>query len=400
MIEQKNIESLRDPIEKPSIIVIDDDQEMRNLLEASLRTFDYRLYLCESGAEGVQLAEKIRPSLVICDWMMPGMDGLEVCRKIKSNHDLRLTYFILLTAWGNVDDRVQALETGADDFIAKPPNLKEFRARVRAGLRIHELTRALNKKQKEMEFDLAQARDYIQSILPPKLDFNHPSGMKLLFDYRFIPSATLGGDIFNYQWTDKDHFAFFLLDVSGHGVGSALLSVSVMNLLRTKSVTDDLKRPARILSLMNDTFPMTEQNNLFFTMWYGLIDFNTGELIHACAGHPPAAHMKEHNTSLLKAKGIPVGIVPKFEYSEETVSLGDSGLITVYSDGIYETNSIYNTNERLEGWINIMENLPSATPPYVQNQNMEYLLEKAVEYSEQPRFEDDVSLLQIGYYKT
>ncbi|MFN7523278.1 MAG: two-component system response regulator, partial [Aphanizomenon sp.] len=152
--------------------------------------------------------------LIICDWVMSGMDGLQVCRQIKSDSELATTFFILLTAkgasLGEEDDRVRGLDAGADEFISKPIEMNELKARVRAGLRLHQLSRDLQHQkqileqlnqdlqhQKQvLETELAEAADYVRSLLPL------PIIGSVTIESLFVPSAQLGGDCFDYYWID------------------------------------------------------------------------------------------------------------------------------------------------------------------------------------------------------
>ncbi|WP_415715261.1 PP2C family protein-serine/threonine phosphatase [Maridesulfovibrio sp.] len=118
-----------------------------------------------------------------------------------------------------------------------------------------------------MRKELAVAADYVTSLLPDPLKEGD-----IQADWRFIPSTSLGGDSFGYHWLDDDHFAMYLLDVCDHGVGSALLSVSAMNVLRSQTLPDtDFLKPDMVLEALNDSFQMDQQNNLYFTMWYGVL---------------------------------------------------------------------------------------------------------------------------------
>ena len=124
----------------------------------------------------------------------------------------------------------------------------------------------------------------MRSLLPDKLKKG-----AIRTDWRFVPSAELGGDSFGYHWLDDDHFAFFLLDVSGHGVGSALLSVSAMNALRSQALPQtDFRGPAQVLAALNNAFQMDQQNGLFFTIWYGVYHKPARRIDYAGGGHPPA----------------------------------------------------------------------------------------------------------------
>ena len=107
----------------------------------------------------------------------------------------------------------------------------------------------------------------------------------------------MGGDAFGYHMLDEDHFAIYLTDVSGHGVGAALLSVSVMNVLRSQSLPNtDFKDPEQVLEALNIAFPGEENNDMFFTIWYGVYHLPTRTLTYASAGHPPAILFTKEST--------------------------------------------------------------------------------------------------------
>src|SRR6476469_8572973 len=267
----------------PRILVIDDDPVIRLVLTRNLQNQGYEVAIARNGEEGIELAEQMRPALIICDWMMPGRDGLEVCRQVKANSDLSTTFFILLTSRGEVEDRVRGLDSGADDFLSKPIEMNELKARVRAGLRLHQTTQDLQTQKQLLEAELAEAADYVRSLLPdPLSDFPAINAC-------FIPSRQLGGDCFDYFWLDPDYLAIYLLDVSGHGLGSALPSISVLNLLRSQSLPGvNFYLPDRVLSGLNETFQMSGHNERYFTIWYGVYNQTKRQLAYASAGHPPA----------------------------------------------------------------------------------------------------------------
>ncbi|MFN9861295.1 MAG: response regulator transcription factor, partial [Pseudanabaena sp.] len=154
----------------PQILIIDDDPTIRLTLQKVLSTQGYEVAMAKDGEEGLNKAKELRPSLIICDWMMPLMDGLEVCNRIKSNIELSNTYLILLTARDQEGDLVRGLEMGADDFLSKPPRINELRARVRAGLRLYQATQELQRQKQVIEQELFQASQYVQSILTEPIE--------------------------------------------------------------------------------------------------------------------------------------------------------------------------------------------------------------------------------------
>ena len=193
------------------ILIIDDDPAIQILLKKTLARQSYHITVASNGEDGLLKAKEIKPAMVICDWMMPKMNGLEVCRQVKAIAELSTTFFILLTSLDSVEDRVKGLDAGADDFLCKPIEMYELEARVRSGLRLHQLSRDLEKQKQLLEAELAEAAEYVSSILPEPLRESPTT-----IDVRFIPSRQLGGDSFDYYWLDSENLAVYLLDVSGH----------------------------------------------------------------------------------------------------------------------------------------------------------------------------------------
>ncbi len=384
---------------RPTILIIDDDQSILNLMTHAIGE-DLRVLTANNGEQGLHLAVTEHPAVIVCDWMMPDINGLDICRIIKTNPSTDNIYFILLTAHGEMDNRVQALEWGADDFIPKPPNMKELRARLRAGLRIYELSWALRKRQNEMEWEINQAKEYLFSLLPAPLDFQHPAGFHIKLDWLFIPSAELGGDIFHYQWLDRDRLAIYLLDVAGHGIGAALLSVSILNLLASRSLGANMYRPAAALEALNKTFPMEKQNNLFFTIWYGVVDFEGEFIIYSTAGHPPAYFTNGATPGFrLKTKGIPIGMDKDRTYQERQIGWNRDARLVVYSDGIYDT--IHNpTQSDVNDWLNRLEKTLTEETEIDGNDALEKILKTGIEINGSDHFPDDLSVINLSIRKT
>ena len=244
------------------ILIIDDDRTMQLMLTRMLEKQGYEVFTASDGEEGIAQAQQLRPALIICDWIMPRLNGLEVCRHIKADPTITTTFFILLTSLGSVADRVKGLDAGADDFIAKPIEQNELKARVRAGLRLYQVSRDLQTQKQILETELAEAAEYVRSLLPP------PMTEPLTINSRFIPSRRLGGDCFDYYWLDPDYLAIYLLDTAGHGLGATLPSISLLNLLRSRALPRlNYYQPSDVLSALNETFQMTYQNNKYFTIW-------------------------------------------------------------------------------------------------------------------------------------
>jgi len=335
------------------ILVIDDDTAIQELLKRVLRKQGYEVTVASNGEEGFELATLLQPALIICDWIMPRLTGIEVCRKVKASPDLSTTFFILLTSLGTVQDRVKGLDAGADDFISKPIEMNELKARVRAGLRLHQLSQDLQTQKQLLEAELAEAADYVRSLLP------EPLTKPVKVESEFIPSRKLGGDCFDYYWLDENYLAVYLLDVAGHGLRAALPSVSVLNLLRSKAIPNlDYHQPSDVLRALNNTYQMTYQNDKYFTIWYGVYNCSQDELVYASAGHPPAVlisgdgQLTEANK--LKTPGMPIGMFPEATYIDNYCAVEKSSSLYIFSDGVYEISLSEGEIWGIDNFINII----------------------------------------------
>jgi sigma-B regulation protein RsbU (phosphoserine phosphatase) len=373
------------------ILVIDDDPLTQTILKKALRGQGYEVTIASDGEEGLALAQLRLPGLIICDWMMPGIDGLEVCRQVKAMPELSTTFFILLTSRGSIDDRVQGLDTGADDFLAKPIEVSELQARVRAGLRLHQLSRDLQLQKQLLERELAEAASYVRSLLPAPLIGS------VYIDSRFIPSSQLGGDCFDYYWLDPDYLAIYLLDVSGHGLGAALPSISVLNLLRSQSLADvNFYQPHDVLRALNDTFQMDSQNAKYFTIWYGVYNRTKRILVYASAGHPPALLFSEDASGQstierLRTPGVPIGMLSEATFTSDRQEIPPGSTLYIFSDGIYEAmEQIQDQLWGLEAFVHLLKQ-------HQQNKSLDHILENVRLHSASPTFSDDLSLLQIRF---
>jgi sigma-B regulation protein RsbU (phosphoserine phosphatase) len=157
-------------------------------------------------------------------------------------------------------------------------------------------------------------------------------------DWRFLPSHELGGDCLGYQWLENGRLAFYILDVCGHGVGAAMLSVGLLNILRSHSLHGiDFSDPAAVLTALNQQFQMSEHGSKFFTMWYGTLDPRTGDLVYSSGGHPPGIVVgAERESRRLGSDGIAIGCVSWAHYTNTRTKLGTAERLFVFSDGAYE----------------------------------------------------------------
>jgi len=374
------------------ILVIDDDTAVQELLRRTLKKQGYEVTVASNGEEGVAQAQKLRPALIICDWIMPRLTGIDVCRRVKADPDLSTTQFFLLTSLGSIADRVKGLDAGADDFISKPIELNELQARVRAGLRLHQLSRDLKIAKQSLEAELAEAAEYVQSLLPD------PMTEPVSIESKFIPSRQLGGDCFDYNWLDSDYLAIYLLDVAGHGLRAALPSVAVLSLLRSRTLPNvDYYKPSDVLRALNTTFQMSYQNDKYFTIWYGVYNRSKRQLVYASAGHPPAVLISQSPASNAKVKqlktpGMPVGMFPDARYVDNCCDVEDLSTLYIFSDGVYEIHQPDGNIWGLDSFIDLLAAYNGATAD-----PLELVLSYTQKLNAKPVFDDDWSLLKVNF---
>ncbi|MEG4944224.1 SpoIIE family protein phosphatase [Microcoleus sp. F4-D5] len=374
------------------ILVIDDDTAVQELLRRTLKKQGYEVTVASNGEDGVAQAQKLRPALIICDWIMPRLTGIDVCRRVKADPDLSTTQFFLLTSLGSIADRVKGLDAGADDFISKPIELNELQARVRAGLRLHQLSRDLKIAKQSLEAELAEAAEYVQSLLPD------PMTEPVSIEAKFIPSRQLGGDCFDYNWLDADYLAIYLLDVAGHGLRAALPSVAVLNLLRSRALPNiDYYKPSDVLRALNTTFQMTYQNDKYFTIWYGVYNRISRQLVYASAGHPPAVLISQSPASTakiqrLKTPGMPVGMFPDAPYVDNCCDVEDLSTLYIFSDGVYEIHQPDGNIWGLDPFVDLLAAYNGATAD-----QLELVLNYIQTLNAKAVFDDDWSLLKVNF---
>ena len=239
--------------------------------------------------------------------------------------------------------------------------------------------------------ELNQAADYVRSLLPARL-----SG-EVETDWCFHPCEQLGGDAFGYHWIDADHLAVYLLDVCGHGVGAALLSVSALNALRAQTLPGvDFRDPGAVLMGLNRTFRMDNQNNLFFTAWYGVYDRSRRELTYASGGHPPAILVGPPAQApavitALRTEGPAIGCLDEMVYRSAVHPVTSGSRLLVFSDGVFE---IFQENEKT-GTLN--EFLTSFKQPQIQGLRPEERLKNAKRIRGRDLLEDDFSLVELRF---
>jgi serine phosphatase RsbU (regulator of sigma subunit) len=241
--------------------------------------------------------------------------------------------------------------------------------------------------------ELSQAASYVQSLLPCQIK---TGDVKVQWCY--IPSAQLGGDFFGYYWMNADTFVIYLLDVSGHGIGPSLHSISVFNALRFQSLPNtDYKDPANVLNSLNRSFQMKQNKNLFFTIWYGVYDRNSRELKYATGGHPPAIMLSTNGNRdrdgaiRLNTRNYAIGGASEFEYRSDSVIIKNPSEIYIFSDGVYEIRQYENISWDIDELEKYLKNFHSKEDNILEN-----LYDHVKKINGNETLEDDFSILKIS----
>ncbi|MSR70251.1 MAG: response regulator [Phycisphaerales bacterium] len=321
-------------LERIVVLLVDDQPMIGEAVRricATQPAIEY--HFCADPTKAVETATRIEPTVILQDLVMPGIDGLDLVVHYRQNDATRLVPLIVLSSKEEAATKAEAFARGANDYLVKLPDPIEILARIRYHSRGYRALLERNEAYRQLKNELDQAGDYVQSLLPPTL-----SAPDLSIRGAFIPSAQLGGDFFGWSELSDGNVALFLIDVCGHGVGPALLSVSVSNALHAGGFSkDDLLSPARVMTRLNAAFPMSNHRGMYFTGWYGIFNRSTRALTWAGAGHPPAMVTRVNGDYLeFDSGGPPVGIVEGFVFTESTAQLEPGDRFYLYSDGIVE----------------------------------------------------------------
>jgi sigma-B regulation protein RsbU (phosphoserine phosphatase) len=380
---------------KPSILVVDDTPANLTLMVGLLQD-DYQVRAATSGQKALTIAFSDNPpDLILLDIMMPEMDGYEVCRRLKADENTREIPIIFLTAMSEIEDEEKGLKLGAVDYITKPVSPPITLARIHTHITMYRQKKALILSQQMLAAEINEAADYILSVLPAELNG------EIVTRWKYVPSTALGGDAFGYHWVDDDHLAIYLLDVCGHGVGSALMSVSAINALRSQSLIGaDFKQPSSVLAAINNAFLMEAHNNKFFTIWYGVYDRVSHALTYASAAHPPALirigdTVDKTELLALTTGNMPIGFMEDSSFKEATLALKKYNQLTLYSDGVYEIEKQDGEMVSLLEYTEVMRKLSDITVIHVDRI---FTTMKGLQAVDGP-FEDDFSLLQMNIHR-
>jgi sigma-B regulation protein RsbU (phosphoserine phosphatase) len=394
---------------RPRVLLAEDDQLMQQIMTTVLEALGYAVVAVGDGREALEVLERTEINLVVTDWLMPHVDGAELCRQVRSIPFRSYVYIILLTGRDDHRALIEGMEAGADDFLTKPPDPNELRVRLKAGERILKLERELASRNAglalantqireahdQLHRDLEAAALAQRRLLPPPAEL---SGLS--YDWLFLPSNHVAGDTFNIMRHGETSAAFFQIDVAGHGVPAALLSFTLQRLLssgglqvgnRAEELPVSSWNPAAVVSDLNQRF-QAEEDAAYFTMIFGLIDQVSGKVVLTQAGHPPPLHIRRGGqVNAIGEGGSVVGLFIDAEYENIELDMCPGDRIILYSDGIVECANPEGVLFSEERFIEFC----AGTTALPLSHMLEALQSRLESWRGSRIYEDDVSLLAI-----
>lgn len=347
-----------DPAGAIRILVVDDSRLQRRILMSALGSSGYILSEAASGEEALEYCRVQPPDIVISDWIMPGMTGLELCTAVRAERSDDYIYFIILTSKSEKEELAQALNTGADDFLSKPFAAGELRSRLAAGERLLRMSQELREKNRlisttlhkmremnaALDRDLLEARK-LQMSLAPSAPVQR-DGWTVSFALH--PSGHIGGDLIGSLTTGTDRLGIYCFDVSGHGIASALIAARLATWM-SEAASDQhvavrpgangrqMLPPTEICTRLNARFLDQVDTDHYFTALVGELDLQSGHFIFAQAGHPhPVLQTAENERTLIGQGGPPIGLLPDVSFEQFDIVIPPGGRLLLYSDGVTE----------------------------------------------------------------
>jgi sigma-B regulation protein RsbU (phosphoserine phosphatase) len=383
------------------ILIVDDSIDNRKLLLRTLGKTGYEIFLAGDGKEGLTQAGELFPDLILLDIVMPELDGYQVCEALKRDSRTADIPIIFLSAKAETRDKIKGLEIGGVDYITKPFDRGEVLARVQTQLKIRHLMKELLDKQKRLEEDLRAAATIQETLLPNNL----PAWPELEVAWKFLPCDLIGGDIFNVVPLDETYLGFYMLDVSGHGVPSAMVTVSVSQLmtphsgyLRKKLSSPpfyQIVSPWEVLKALDAEYPF-ERFHKFFTIVYLLLNISQKRIIYSSAAHPPPLLLhRDGALELLDQGGTIIGLngVVPFQQEERQLQPGDK--VILYTDGVVE----YQNREEEPFGPKRLYDLARNLYKQPISEILDGIYEGLMDFGRHAKTQDDISLLGFEFNK-
>jgi sigma-B regulation protein RsbU (phosphoserine phosphatase) len=384
------------------IMVVDDDAFNREILSRHLERQGHVVCQAANGNDAFAILSEAPFDIVLLDVMMPGMNGFQFLEAVRQDERLRDMSTLVVSALEDPASIARCIELGAEDYLPRDFDPVILKARIDSLLEKKaykrendKALRRLVETQERLAGELRDAAAYVRSLLPKRLKWRG-----VVADWEFIPSLSLGGDCFHYHQLDENRLALYLIDVSGHGIQAALLSATIMNMLRGLALGGvDYSSPASVLSRLNHSFRIEEQNNMFFTVWYGVYDASCHILRYASAGSPPAILIGTDGLVIeLAGDGPVIGVDETAVFGEFDEGIGPGSNLYLFSDGLFEVRDKAGAILPWESFRSLLEahhhectELPSCLSP------IKRIVDSVRRLSLKPIFDDDVSIVEFAF---
>ncbi len=341
-----------------NILVVDDSTEIRLIIKHYLTKFNHNVDLAVDGGEAWEKITNNEYQVIISDWKMPIMNGLELCKKIREAKFKNYIYFILLTGMSGKQNMLDSIKAGIDDFVSKPIDSDELEIRLTSAARVLNLEETLERKNEALEkineqlsTDLKNATNTQISLLPANLNTEQFNTA-----WYYKPAVFVGGDTFNYFSPSPEFLVFYKIDISGHGISAAMLSMSLQSTLGLKrglyggAITRESSyNIPRVFAENLNKMMLQNTTDHYLTMIFGIVDIKLNQLHYVQAGHPHPMFFNNEKDDLteIDVDGFPIGLIEDVEYETQHIDYKPGDKFIVYSDGINEVDSAI-TNKRLE----------------------------------------------------
>ena len=331
-----------------TILLVDDQPSNLQLLSQTLKDSGCRLLFAKDGESALSIARKVQPNLILLDIMMPGIDGFEVCRRLKSSVDTKSIPVIFLSALDDTRDKVRGLQLGAVDYVAKPFQPEEVIARVNTHLTIHRLSSQVQQQRDELERELQIVSQLQRNLLPERLP--EMTGLKLAAYYE--TSRYTGGDYYDILVLPDNRLAILVADAEGHSAPATVMMAMTCALFR--SCTEWHGDPDRMISYLNENLCRVNKGS-FVTAIYAVYDPAYRILRVARAGNPlPILHRPGTGKAVeIECEGVLLmGIAPYTEVPVTELPLLTGDRLLFYTDGVTdrsnEQRELYGTQRLLQ----------------------------------------------------
>jgi len=312
------------------IIVVDDSLQARKQLEKILSAQDYTVISLESGKNLSTVIKLEKPNLILLDIVMPEMDGFKVMENISRDNDMFNIPVIFLTGNDDSESKIKAFDLGAVDYIVKPFNPAEVRARVKVHLRSAFQLNTIIHEQASRLKQIVEARD---AILVKPGDIPDAK-------FAVLHSAVLeaGGDFYDVLKVSENRYVYFVADLSGHDIATSFMVPALKALIRQNSMP--VYSIEETLSMMNNVLLEILDDEKYLTAFYLIVDRYMGKIFWSGAAHPPAVLIPvEGESVLLQSSGDLIGMFKNAKYSEHEMSVKKGDKIVMMTDGLLEASS-------------------------------------------------------------